>query len=355
MTSAILREDFLRLAKSSANFANLDGKSIYITGATGQIGWYLVRYLCYLINHGYLNCDLNAHVRTNNRLIQKFPEHTELPCAFYVSDTPSEPLCIKHYDLVIHCASLASPKHFSDTPVDVMIPNGIMTNNLLDALHQSNPNGQFVYLSTTGVTGHIPDHLRPSTEQDFGPLSSIDLTNCYLESKRFGEMLTLAYAKQYGLRTLIIRPSITYGPGFELDDGRSYADFIKFLLQKQPIKLSSDGSAIRNFLYISDFVRGLLLAIEHAPANSVLNIASPYPISILDLATLLNSETYAQTLGPVEHQPAQKMMGRVEFRSTDASVQQLKALGWEQLVLPLDGFRRTLQHYQEHAQCALPT
>jgi len=354
MTSTTLREDFLQLAKFSTDFANLDGKNIYITGATGQIGWYLVRYLCHLITHSYVDCDLNAHVRTDNRLIQKFPDYAALPCTFHVLNNPSTPLLEKPYDLVIHCASLASPKHFIDTPVNVMIPNGIMTNDLLDALHKSNPNGQFVYLSTTGVTGHIPDHLRPSTENDFGPLSSTDLKNCYLESKRFGEMLTLAYAKQYGLRTLIIRPSITYGPGFELDDGRSYADFIKFLLQKQPIKLSSDGNAIRNFLYISDFVRGLLLSIQRAPANAVLNIASPHPISILELATLLNSLTYAQTLGPVEHQPVQNKMGRVEFRSTDASVEQLKSLGWEQLVLPLDGFRRTLQHYQEHAQCALP-
>lgn len=163
-------------------------------------------------------------------------------------------------------------------------------------------------------------------------------------------MLTLAYARQYGLRTLVVRPSITYGPGFDLDDGRSYADFIRALLHRQPIKLSSDGRAIRNFLYISDFVRGLLLAIAKAPADSVMNIASPQPIEILELATQLNDSVYPESLGPVEHLPAQQSLARVEFRSTDASVEQLRALGWEQLVLPVEGFRRTLRHYQENAQ-----
>lgn len=350
MMSKTLREDFAQLAETGESYAALAGKKIYITGVTGQIGWYLVRYLCYLIENGHLDCTLNAHVRHAERLVWKFPDHRTLPCTFHVIDNAAKPLFEASHDLVIHCASLASPKHFIDRPVDVMIPNGILTNELLDAMCERNPTGHFVYLSTTGVTGFVPDHQRPSSEQDYGPLSSIDLKNCYLESKRFGEMLTLAYAKQYGVRTLIVRPSITYGPGFDLDDGRSYADFINTLLHKRPIKLTSDGSAIRNFLYISDFVRGLLLAIAGAPANAVLNITSPHPISIIDLTTLLNTSIYSESLGAVEHLPAQQGLARVEFRSTDASVEQLRGLGWEQLVLPLDGFRRTLHHYQEHAQ-----
>jgi len=169
-----------------------------------------------------------------------------------------------------------------------------------------------------------------------------------LESKRFGEMLCLAYAKQYNIPVSIVRPSITYGPGFDLDDGRSYADFVQHLLKKQPIKLSSDGSAIRNFLYISDFIEGLFLVVSQGEKEKAFNIASPNPIGILELATLLNDGIYETSLGPVDHiKDTGKQFTRVNFKSTNASVDRLIALGWGQKISPLDGFKRTVQHYQE--------
>lgn len=352
MISSTMREDFSLIADGIGETieALANTKHIYITGATGQIGWYLTRFFCFLISSGRLNCKLTVHARSQTRVDEKFSDQTSLPCDFLVSDDAAAFLKDTSVDLLIHCASLASPKHFASTPVDVMIPNGIMSHNLLDRLAKFHPQCKFVYLSTTGVTGHIPDEQRPCDEEHYGPLSSSELKNCYLESKRFGEMLTLAYSQQFNIPSLIVRPSITYGPGFDLNDGRSYADFIQSLLQKRAIKLSSNGRAIRNFLYISDFVRGLLTAICKAPTRSVMNIASDQPISILELATLLNNQIYPFPLGEVERVEHAEPLRRVEFLSTDASVDRLKALGWSQLITPLEGFRRTLRHYQEIAQ-----
>lgn len=160
-------------------------------------------------------------------------------------------------------------------------------------------------------------------------------------------MLSLAYFQQHGIPVLIIRPSITYGPGFALNDGRSYADFVNSLLQRKPIALTSDGSAIRNFLYISDFVRGLLLVIAKAPSGSVFNIASPSPISILELAGMLNEAALETSLGAVEHQTQTLALSRVNFKSTNASVKPLESLGWREETKLLDGFKKTLRHYEE--------
>lgn len=350
MMSSTLRSDFETLAACSNLTDTLHGKRIYLTGATGQIGWYLVHLISELIRQGHVQAQLTAHVRGHDKLIAKFPQHTALACTFFTDEDAAHALDEQTFDLVIHCASKASPKFFADTPVDVMIPNGILTHNLLEKIRQKNPDCLFVYLSTTGVTGFIPDEQRPSTEQDHGPLNCTDLSNCYLESKRFGEMLTLAYAKQYGLPVRIIRPSITYGPGFDLHDGRSYADFVHALLKQTPIKLTSDGSAIRNFLYIADFVRGLFTAIAQGQSGSVINVASPHPVSILELATLLNTSALAHSLGPVDHAPAaENRFARVNFKSTNASVDQLLALGWEPQIGLLEGFQKTLRHYQESA------
>lgn len=343
-----MQEDFADLAADKEIYRTLQDQRIYITGATGQIGWYLVRFICCLIRSGHLQCQLTAHVRNNERLVEKYPDYATLPCHFAVADDAALHLSEADCDLVIHCASKASPKHFGATPVDVLTPNALLTHALLEQLRLHNPACRFVYLSTTGVTGFIPDEQRPSAEADYGPLSCTDLGNCYLESKRFGEMLCLAYFRQYGISVLIIRPSITYGPGFDLDDGRSYADFVQALLQRKPIRLTSDGSAIRNFLYISDFVRGLLLAIDEAAAGSVFNIASPSPISILALASLLNEAALPEPLGAVEHlMETRQALTRVNFKSTDASVEKLQALGWTARTGLLEGFRRTVRHYEE--------
>jgi dTDP-glucose 4,6-dehydratase len=348
MISTPMYEDFSLLAAEKENHSFLQGKRLYITGATGQIGWYIVRFISFLIDSGNLQCQLSAHVRSQERLSEKYPDHASLPCQFVVAEDAAQHLANGHCDVVIHCASKASPKHFAATPVDVMEANGIVTQRLLEQLRLYNPACRFVHLSTTGVTGFIPDERRPTSESDYGPLSCTDLGNCYLESKRFAEMLCLAYSRQYGISALVIRPSITYGPGFDLDDGRSYADFVRSLLLKKPIKLTSDGSAIRNFLYITDFISGLLLILNKAPSGSVFNVASPYPISILELATQLNDSALGKSLGPVAHAPPEENpMSRVNFKSTNASVDQLIGLGWQQKVPVLEGFKKTILHYVE--------
>lgn len=342
-----MHEDFATLGDEAEIYQILQGKRVYITGATGQIGWYLIHFLSFLVQMGKLQCQVTAHVRNKERLENKYPNSTNLNCQFIVAEDAALALEEANFDIVIHCASKASPKHFAATPVDVMLPNAILTHALLEKIRQRSPECKFIYFSTTGVTGFIPDEQRPTQESDFGPLSCTNLGNCYLESKRFGEMLSLAYFHQYGVPVIIVRPSITYGPGFDLDDGRSYADFVQSLLHKTPIKLTSDGSAIRNFLYISDFLRGLLLVMSKATTGSVFNIASPYPVNILELATLLNTSIFSESLGPVEHVEKQQGLTRVNFKSTDTSVDQLKVLGWSQKIAPIEGFRRTIRHYQE--------
>lgn len=348
MITTPMLEDFSDLASDEENYSFLQNQRIYITGATGQIGWYLLHFLTYLIDTGRLVCQLNAHIRNYERLVEKYPDHTALPCRFIIEKDAATFLGKEHCNLVIHCASKASPKHFAASPVDVMEANSIVTHSLLEQLRIYNPLCHFVYLSTTGVTGYIPDDQRPSPESQYGPLDCTNLSNCYLESKRFGEMLSLAYFHQYKIPVSIIRPSITYGPGFDLDDGRSYADFVSSLLLKKPIKLTSDGSAVRNFLYISDFISGLLLVIRKAPAGSVFNVASPSPISILELATILNESIFDESLGAVERCTNEEpQLTRVEFKSTDASVDSLKKLGWRQKNYILDGFKKTTLHYME--------
>ncbi len=349
MISSTLHQDFLELGSDMTLLHQLQDRDIYITGGTGQIGWYLVHFLCHLIHQGTLRCHLTVHVRNSQKWKQKYNSPITECCHFVFQEDATVPLKQRSFDFIFHCAALASPKHFTNSPVDVMYPAAVLTHRMLEIIQASGSASTFVYLSTTGVTGFVPDSHRPSSELEFGPLSCSDLTNCYLESKRYGEMICLAFHRQYNIPVYVIRPSITYGPGFDLDDGRSYADFVRFLLQKRPISLSSDGTAIRNFLYVSDFIRGLMTVLGQLPAGTVINVASPYPISIFDLATKLNDFFYPNQLNSVFCQPQlSPPTSRVNFQSTHASVDRLLATGWFPRVDLIDGFRRTVAHYQEN-------
>ena len=106
------------------------------------------------------------------------------------------------------------------------------------------------------------------------------IENCYLESKRMGENLCIAWHHQKKIPIQIVRPAITYGPGVPLDDGRSYADFIKNILNNENIKLHSKGDAIRNFCYIADFISGFFFSFFHGNIGDTYNISSEREYSI---------------------------------------------------------------------------
>ena len=105
----------------------------------------------------------------------------------------------------------------------------------------------------------------------------------YDEAKRFAEAMTMAYHRDHGVNTHIVRIFNTYGERMRLDDGRVLPNFMGQALRGEPITVYGDGQQTRSFCYVSDLVEGifrLLFTDFHDPVN----LGNPAEITILEFA-----------------------------------------------------------------------
>ena len=122
--------------------------------------------------------------------------------------------------------------------------------------------------STSEVYGD-PPCIR-SRRRYWGNVNPIGPRGVYDEAKRYAEALTMAYHRQQGVDTAIVRIFNTYGPRMRPHDGRAIPTFVRQALEGEPLTVFGDGSQTRSFCYVDDLVRGLVpaRAERRAPARS---------------------------------------------------------------------------------------
>ena len=116
--------------------------------------------------------------------------------------------------------------------------------------------------------------------------------------KLFSEKMAEMYASRISspMETLIVRPGNLYGPHdkFTWTESKVIAATIRKVVERQdPILVWGDGMDLKDFLYIDDFIKGMLAAFENFKSHEVVNIASGEPATIRDvLAQVINSDGY---------------------------------------------------------------
>jgi dTDP-glucose 4,6-dehydratase len=125
--------------------------------------------------------------------------------------------------------------------------------------------------------------VHPQAETYFGNVDPVAPRSVYDEAKRFGEAITMAYHRRYGLDVRIARIFNTYGPLMRCDDGRVVSNFITQALMGKPLTVYGDGTQTRSFCYATDEVRGLLALLDSDYTGPV-NIGNPDEFTMLELA-----------------------------------------------------------------------
>ena len=105
----------------------------------------------------------------------------------------------------------------------------------------------------------------------------------YDEAKRYAEALTMAYHRQQGVDTSIVRIFNTYGPRMRPHDGRAIPTFVRQATERKPITVFGDGSQTRSFCYVDDLIRGLI-ALAESGEHLPVNIGNPQEFTLLELA-----------------------------------------------------------------------
>ena len=182
-----------------------------------------------------------------------------------------------------------------------MAVNSFGTNYCLQAARRWN--ARFLYASTSESYGDPLVHPQP--ESYWGNVNPVGPRSCYDESKRFGEALTMAYARSTDANVRIIRIFNTYGPRMRADDGRVVSNFIVAALRGEPLTVHGDGLQTRSFCYVDDLVEGIVRCASSAQTQGrVVNLGNPGEYTVLDLAKMIG-EIVGTSLA-IDIQPARE-------------------------------------------------
>jgi dTDP-glucose 4,6-dehydratase len=245
-----------------------------VTGAAGFLGSHLVDLL---IERGHKviaidnlvtgSIDNIAHLGGNRNFKFIQQDVTE----FVFLDVPVQ--------YVWHFASPASPIDYLELPIQTLKVGSLGTHKALGlAKHKK---ARFLLASTSEIYGDPLVH--PQTEDYWGNVNTIGPRGCYDEAKRFAEALTMAYHREHGLQTRIVRIFNTYGPRMRLNDGRVVPAFLSQALKKRPLTVFGDGTQTRSFCYCRDLIEGVYRLMMSDVIEPV-NIGNPREMTMLEFA-----------------------------------------------------------------------
>src|SRR6266853_1285898 len=240
-----------------------------------------------------------------------------------------------HY--VWHFASPASPIDYLELPIQTLKVGSLGTHKALGLA--KNKGARFLIASTSEIYGDPLVH--PQTEEYWGNVNTIGPRGCYDEAKRFAEAMTMAYRRQHGVPTRIVRIFNTYGPRMRLHDGRVVPAFVSQALKNKPITVFGKGTQTRSFCYVSDLIEGiyrLMMSSYDLPVN----IGNPTEMTMLEFAREIIQATGSRSkivFKPLpQDDPKQRRPDISRARTW---------LNWEPKVLLSDGLIKTIEYFRK--------
>ncbi len=275
-------KNYLDALKSVINerfdYSKLNNKTILITGATGLIGKALVDYILTLSK----SVKVYAASRSEESFLKRFEKRDNL---FYFNYSLEKELDTDiHFDYIIHAASNADPKMFDSDPVGTMVSNFTGTYNLLEYARK-NECERFLFVSSGEVYGQWDGKCDAFDESYSGYVNFTEKRGCYPSGKRAAENLCVCYKAQYGVDTVIVRPSHTYGPTQLKRDSRAMSEFFNKAIEGEDIVLKSLGLPVRSYTCVFDCISGIITALLNGESGAAYNIANKNSVvSIAQLA-----------------------------------------------------------------------
>jgi dTDP-glucose 4,6-dehydratase len=297
-----------------------------VTGGAGFLGSHLCEAL--LARGHRVICLDNLEVSTLENI-----EHLRSDAFAFLNHDVTDPIVVDEpLDVVYHLAALASPIDYLRLPLHSLKTGSYGTHHALGLAKWKR--ARFLLASTSEVYGDPEVHPQP--ESYWGNVNPIGPRGVYDEAKRYAEALTMAYHRQQGVDTAIVRIFNTYGPAMRPNDGRAIPTFIRQALEEKPLTVFGDGSQTRSFCYVDDLIRGLILLVEsgeHMPVN----IGNPGEYTILQLAEAVLAATGSSSPIVFEALPVDDP----QVRQPDIT-RARQLLGWEPEISLEEGLRRTL-------------
>ena len=268
--------------------------NILVAGGTGFIGTNLI------IRLSNLGANVRATIHEKNpniigdHLLNKNSKIEYIKCNLLDKNDCEK--VTKNMDYVFMCAANTSGAAvMKSTPLVHVTPNIIMNSQMLEASYTNNVK-KFIFISSSAA--YPPSGNTPIMEHEMFNADPYDAYFGVGWMKRYTEILCKLYSEKLkeSMKTLVVRPSNVYGTYDKFDPTISHvmaATIRKVVERQNPIQIWGTGNDIRDFIYIDDFIDGLLLATEKINKFEAINIASGIGYSVKDILKItLNLENY---------------------------------------------------------------
>ncbi|MBI4021189.1 MAG: SDR family NAD(P)-dependent oxidoreductase [Candidatus Aenigmarchaeota archaeon] len=262
-----------------------------------------------------------------------------------VRDREAVEKAVKDQDVIYACAGQVSHLDSMTDPwtdIDINIRGNL---TVLEACRKLNDRARIIYAGTRGQIGKLVRRPCDETHPD-------NPTDIYGADKWAAEKYHLIYHTTYGMKTCSLRINNTYGPRHQMKHGKygilNY--FIRLCFFGQPIKVFTPGDQLRDYNYISDVVRAMLLADSDKADGEIFLLGSGEPVSLLEIAKKIVAAAKQRNLeARYELVPWPGERKTIEVGDFYVSFDKFaKTFSWKPQVGIDEGLRLTFDFYTAH-------
>ena len=342
MMNKIYLDDIKNTISHVNNIEVLKNKKIFITGANGLIGHFIIDVMMYLNNKEKYNITVIANSRSKEKLEKQFSDYLDLEnFKYYIGDINDKITYDGQVDYVINCASNTHPLQYSTDPIGTIVTNITGTANVFNFAYECKAK-KVIFLSSVEIYGENINNIDRFKENEMGYIDCNTLRAGYNEAKRCGEALCQAYIESKKLDISIVRLPRIYGPTVKKDDTKVMSQFINKAINKENIVLKSEGNQYFSYLYVADAVSGILNVLIAGQCGEVYNLGNiESDIRLKDLAKIIADIAGTKVIFELPNDIEKKGYSKATIARLDYS-KITTELDWKPCYSIYDGIKKTI-------------
>lgn len=323
MSMNILKDDLEYITNFNLPYQKLKEHTVLVTGATGLIGFQLIKALLAIGN-----IRIIALIRNMDKAKRIYTKEEIQNISFVIGDIVEKINIDMDVDYIFHCAAVTTSKMMINNPVETIITSVNGTNNILKlALEKSSKS--VVFISSMEMYGAFNSNVGEITEETIGYIDPLELRSNYPESKRLCENMCIAYLHEYNVPVKIARLAQTFGAGILPWENRVFAQFARSVLNETDIVLHTKGLSEGNYCYTSDCITGLFTILLNGENGEAYNISNPKNhTTIANMANMVAENIANNKIKVIYDIPESNTYGYAAETKMKLNSDKLQKIGW---------------------------